>query len=95
MAADEGAKAHSAASAHDRLVFKPKEQTVDGITVLIDNYDSFTFNIVQYLCQLGTEVHVRCGIRSSTPTPGCWTCTLRETRRCSGTTKLPLKSLRS
>jgi anthranilate synthase component 2 len=25
---------------------------------MIDNYDSFTFNIVQYLAQLGEEVHV-------------------------------------
>jgi anthranilate synthase component II len=26
--------------------------------LMIDNYDSFTFNIVQYLAQLGEEVHV-------------------------------------
>lgn len=26
--------------------------------LMIDNYDSFTFNIVQYLCELGAEVEV-------------------------------------
>ena len=26
--------------------------------IMIDNYDSFTFNIVQYLCELGKEVEV-------------------------------------
>lgn len=26
--------------------------------VMIDNYDSFTYNIVQYLCELGAEVEV-------------------------------------
>lgn len=26
--------------------------------VLIDNYDSFTYNLYQYLCELGAEVHV-------------------------------------
>ena len=27
--------------------------------LMIDNYDSFTFNIVQYLCELGAEVLVK------------------------------------
>ena len=26
--------------------------------VIVDNYDSFTYNIYQYLCELGAEVHV-------------------------------------
>ena len=26
--------------------------------LMIDNYDSFTYNIVQYLCELGAEVEV-------------------------------------
>ena len=27
--------------------------------LMIDNYDSFTFNVVQYLLELGAEVAVR------------------------------------
>ncbi|HPL62548.1 MAG: aminodeoxychorismate/anthranilate synthase component II [Syntrophales bacterium] len=29
------------------------------MVLMIDNYDSFTYNLVQYLSQLGTDVHVR------------------------------------
>ena len=29
-----------------------------GVTLMIDNYDSFTYNIVQYLAQLGANVVV-------------------------------------
>ncbi|MDP3767431.1 MAG: aminodeoxychorismate/anthranilate synthase component II, partial [Dehalococcoidia bacterium] len=25
--------------------------------LLLDNYDSFTYNLYQYLCELGAEVH--------------------------------------
>ena len=30
----------------------------EGLTLMIDNYDSFTYNIVQYLSELGANVHV-------------------------------------
>ena len=30
-----------------------------GITLMIDNYDSFTYNIVQYLAQLGANGQAR------------------------------------
>jgi anthranilate synthase component 2 len=29
------------------------------LLLVIDNYDSFTYNLVQYLCELGAEVEVR------------------------------------
>ena len=27
-------------------------------TVMVDNYDSFTYNVYQYLCELGADVYV-------------------------------------
>jgi len=36
----------------------PPTAVSDGITLMIDNYDSFTYNIVQYLSQLGAKVVV-------------------------------------
>jgi anthranilate synthase component II len=48
---------------------------VSARVVLIDNYDSFTYNLVQYLGELGAEVFVRrndavdvAGIRALSPT---------------------------
>lgn len=29
---------------------------ITGLTIMIDNYDSFTYNIVQYLSELGANV---------------------------------------
>jgi hypothetical protein len=29
--------------------------TVPGLTLLVDNYDSFTYNLYQYLAELGTH----------------------------------------
>ena len=34
-----------------------KQRSVQLI-LLIDNYDSFTYNLYQYLCELGAEVNV-------------------------------------
>jgi anthranilate synthase component 2 len=38
-----------------------------GIVCVIDNYDSFTYNLVQYLGELGAEVHV---VRNDAATVG-------------------------
>ncbi len=38
--------------ATDRMVFRPL------MLLMIDNYDSFTYNLVQYLGELGADVHV-------------------------------------
>jgi len=35
--------------------------------LLIDNYDSFTYNLYQYLCELGTEVRVVRNDKTTTP----------------------------
>jgi len=34
----------------------PLYRPVDGVTLMIDNYDSFTYNVVQYLSELGATV---------------------------------------
>ena len=34
------------------------EFSFEGLVVLIDNYDSFTYNLYQFLCELGAEVKV-------------------------------------
>jgi anthranilate synthase component 2 len=37
---------------------KPSIQKTDAMLLMIDNFDSFTFNVVQYLAELGAEVRV-------------------------------------
>jgi hypothetical protein len=39
---------------------------ITAVLLMIDNYDSFTFNVVQYLAELGAEVHV---VRNDEVTP--------------------------
>ncbi|CAG8699196.1 13485_t:CDS:2, partial [Acaulospora colombiana] len=34
------------------------QSITSNVTVLIDNYDSFTWNVYQYLSELGAEVQV-------------------------------------
>src|SRR2546429_3660552 len=42
-----------------RAEFKIQADVMGEKVLLIDNYDSFTYNLVQYLGELGAEVEVR------------------------------------
>ena len=42
-----------------RINRKSKNDLVTARVLVVDNYDSFVFNLVQYLAQLGAEVDVR------------------------------------
>jgi anthranilate synthase component 1 len=51
------------------------ERAGEGITavlLMIDNYDSFTYNVVQYLAELGAEVRVFATTRSAWRTSRRW-----------------------
>jgi anthranilate synthase/aminodeoxychorismate synthase-like glutamine amidotransferase len=37
----------------------PATATMDSVVFVLDNYDSFTYNLVQYLGELGAQVEVR------------------------------------
>jgi anthranilate synthase/aminodeoxychorismate synthase-like glutamine amidotransferase len=37
----------------------PATATIDSVVFVLDNYDSFTYNLVQYLGELGAQVEVR------------------------------------
>jgi len=43
-------------SQQDTASHHPLYRPIDGVTLMIDNYDSFTYNIVQYLSELGATV---------------------------------------
>src|SRR6185503_16955770 len=38
---------------------RPQELSSQGMIFVLDNYDSFTYNLVQYLGELGAEPYVR------------------------------------
>lgn len=38
------------------IAIHPLRRCIPGLTLMIDNYDSFTYNIVQYLSELGSHV---------------------------------------
>ena len=71
-----------------------------GITLMIDNYDSFTYNIVQYLAQLGAngEHITRTAPRTRTlaslaPYHGLSSVSALSQSACTAMTRLPWSRL--